>query len=67
MNMDELIEVKLPKEQYELLKQMVKEREAYNLITNKLKNWFLWTVVGGFMTVFSFWEQIKLYFVKVIS
>lgn len=65
MSEDEFVIVKLPKEDYQLLKDMIKERSAYNYLTAKLKSWWVWGVVGGLVTVLTFWDSIKPIFVKV--
>lgn len=65
MNDDEFVTVILHKEDYEVLKEMIKEREAYNYLIAKLKNLWVWTVVGGLVSLFVFWESIKPFFIKV--
>jgi hypothetical protein len=65
MTEDEFITVRLPKEDYEILKEMIKEREAYSYLISKIKNLWVWTVVGGLVSIVVFWESIKPMFIKV--
>jgi len=65
MTEDEFITVELPKEDYEVLKEIIKEREAYNYLTSKLKSLWIWAVVSGAISIFILWDHIKVLFIKV--
>ncbi len=65
MNDDDFVTVVLHREDYEVLKELIKEREAYNFLIAKLKNLWVWTVVGGLISITVFWESIKPFFIKV--
>lgn len=53
-----IVEVKLTQEDYKVLQQLIKEREAYNVIKAKLANFWVWTVAAGAVSLFVFWEQL---------
>jgi len=65
MTEDEFITVRLPKEDDEVLKEIIKEREAYNYLTSKLKSLWIWAVVSGAISIFILWDHIKVLFIKV--
>ena len=58
---DQLISIKLPRSQYELLKTMIKREEAYNWVINGLRNNLVWIVSGGILTIFMLYDKIHLY------
>lgn len=62
---EEFITVRLPKEDDQVLKEMIKEREAYSYVVAKLKNLWIWTVAAGLVSLLLFWESIKPFFIKV--
>jgi hypothetical protein len=62
---EDFVVVHLPKEDYEVLKELIKEREAYNYLTYKIKSLWIWAVVSGIISLFIFWDYVKELFVKV--
>lgn len=52
----------LREDEIEILKKIAAERQAYELITAKLKTWWVWALVAGVMSVFTFWDAIKFRF-----
>ncbi len=62
---DEIVIVKLTKEREEILEEIIKEREAYSTLTRKLKSWWIFGLGAGVLTLFSLWESIKPFFIKV--
>lgn len=54
--MDELFR----KEELEVLKAIIKEREAYNLFMNKIKSTWIWVIAGGVVTLLVLWEKIQI-------
>jgi hypothetical protein len=58
---DELINIKLPRSQYELLKVMIKREQAYNWFTNWMRNNVLWVIGGGILTFLLLYDKIQLY------
>lgn len=65
MTEDEFITVRLSEEDHEVLKEIIKEREAYNYLTSKLKSFWIWAVVSGAISMFILWDHIKVLFIKV--
>lgn len=57
---DELISIKLPRQQYELLKKMIEREQAYNWIKNTLSNNWIWVVGGGVLTFWLLFDKINL-------
>ena len=60
----ELISIKLSRNEYQTLKSIIEEREAYSLIVAKIKGFWLWTVVTIALSVFAMWEYLKPLFIK---
>lgn len=59
-NDDEIVTVRLPKWKLEKLDQMIDDRKAYDVLTAKLKNYWIWAVVAGAGSVFILWDTIKM-------
>lgn len=59
-NKDELINIKLPRKQYELLKTMIEREEAYGWFTNTLKSSWLWIVGGGVLTLIMLYDRFHV-------
>lgn len=55
---EELISIKLPRSQYEMLKKMIKREEANEWFVNSLKNSWIWIVGGGILTLIMLWDRI---------
>lgn len=55
---DELINIKLPRRQYERLKTMIEREEAYDRLTSMLKSSWIWIVGGGMLTIFLLYDRI---------
>lgn len=55
---DELITIKLPRKDYEMLKTMIKREEASQWFINSLKHSWVWVVGGGILTLFLLWDRI---------
>lgn len=58
MNEDEFIEVKLLKSEAQILKILIKEREAYNLFVNKLKGTYVFFIATGILALWALWDKI---------
>lgn len=59
---DELINIKLPRSQYEILKVIIQREEAYNWLTGNLKSSWLWIVGGGILTIWLLYDKIHFLF-----
>lgn len=57
---DELINIKLPRKQYEVLKTMIEREETYTRLTNALKSSWIWVIGGGILTLILLWDRIHL-------
>jgi hypothetical protein len=57
---DEIVIVKLPRDEYEIVRQMIKERQAMNLIKGWLTTWWVWVVAGSVLSVWTLWDKIKV-------
>lgn len=57
---DELITIKLPRKEYEMLKVMIKREEASQWFVNYLKSSWVWVIGGGVLTLILLWDRIHL-------
>ncbi len=57
---DEIINVRLPRKDYEVMRQMIRERETMNNITAILKSSWVWVVVSGAIALITLWDTIKI-------
>jgi hypothetical protein len=57
---DEIVIVELPRWKVEKLETIIEERQAFDVITGKLKTWWVWVVVAGAVTIIALWDAIKL-------
>ena len=55
---DIIVTIRLPKSEADTLKEIIKEREAYNYLTNKLKTYWIFTVAGGLLVVWALYEKL---------
>lgn len=57
---DEIINVKLPRKDYETVRQIIRERQAMGFIKSWLTTSWVWVVAGGVLTVWALWDKIKV-------
>jgi hypothetical protein len=57
---DEVITLRLPRKDADIVRQMIKERETMNNITAILKSSWIWVVVSGAVALFTLWDTIKI-------
>ena len=55
---EDIVTVRHLKSEAETLKQLIKEREAYNFLINKLKTYWIFTVAGGVLVVWALYEKL---------
>lgn len=55
---DELINIKLPRKQYEVLKVMIEREQTYDRLTSMLKSSWIWIVGGGILTIILLYDRI---------
>jgi hypothetical protein len=58
---DEIIDVKLPRKDYEIMRDMIRKQEALGWLGQYFRNVIL-VAIGGFISLFVFWDSIKLFF-----
>lgn len=61
---DELIDVKLPRGEYRVLREIIKEREALSW----LRRWLMsvgFAMAGGLVTLAVFWDRVKAWFSNI--
>lgn len=63
---DEIIDVKLPRKDYEIMRQMIRKQEALGWLGSYIRNVLL-VAVGGFITLFTFWDSIKTFFHTILK
>lgn len=59
---DEIIEIKLPRAEAEILRTMIKEREIYYMFVNKLKSAWIFVVAAGILTLLALGDRIFILF-----
>lgn len=57
---DEIIDVKLPRKDYEIMREMIRKQAALGWLGQYVRN-ILLVAIGGFITLFTFWDSIKLF------
>lgn len=62
---DELIEIKLPRKDYEILRTIIKREEAYSWFTAAIKNHWVWVAGGGIVILWNLYERFHTLFVTV--
>jgi hypothetical protein len=55
---DELIDIRLPRKEYNTLKTMIEREETYTRITGSLKSSWIWVVGGGALTILLLWDKL---------
>ncbi len=63
---DEIIDVKLPRKDYEIMREMIRKQEALGWLGRYFRNVIL-VAIGGFITLFTFWDSIKLFIAGFIK
>ena len=56
---DELITVQLPRSEYRVMRQIIKERETYDNFRIKLQSNWIWFIAGGILTVWALWDKFS--------
>lgn len=54
----ELITVKLPRKDYEILKKVIEREIAYDWFVGSMKSLWVWGVAGGLLTIFMLYKEI---------
>ncbi len=55
---EELVTVKLPRKDYQILKEVLKREEVYGWVAVKIKSFWVWAVAGGILTVWALFDKI---------
>lgn len=55
---DEIVEVKLPRRDYETLRALLERERTYTNLTSYLKSFWIWAIAGGILTVWALWDKI---------
>lgn len=56
---DEIITVQLPRSEYKVMRELIKERETYNNLVHKLKTNWIWFIAGGILTLWALWDKFS--------
>lgn len=56
---DELVDVRLPRKEYEKLREILMREQAYSVLTNKLRSWWVFAVAGGLVALVTFWDKFS--------
>lgn len=56
---DEIIEVKLPRKDYETLRDILARENAYTWFKSTMRSWWVWSVAGGILSIFMFFDTIR--------
>jgi hypothetical protein len=63
---DEIIDVKLPRKDYEIMRDMIRKQEALGWLGQYFRNVIL-VAIGGFISLFMFWDSIKTFFQGIMK
>ena len=63
---DEIIDVKLPRRDYEIMREMIKRQAALGWLGSYFRNVLL-VAAGGLITLFTFWDTIKTFFHTIMK
>jgi hypothetical protein len=55
---DEIITVKLPRKDYEIMRKLIRERETMDNVTAAIKSFWIWGLAGSILTVWALWDKI---------
>lgn len=58
---DELVTVKLPRSDLDIVRSMIEREKAYNWITKTLKSTSVWVVAGGVLACIALWDKITVF------
>jgi hypothetical protein len=56
---DEIINIRLPRSDYELLRLILKEREAKNWLTAKVSSWWIFGLGAGCLVLWKLWTEFS--------
>jgi hypothetical protein len=56
---DELINVKLPRSKYEVLRKMIEREETWNWLQRWLANNWIFIIGGGLLSLIILWEKVQ--------
>ena len=62
---DEIINVKLPRAKYEILRKIIAREEAMGWLESKWRTHWVWVIGGGLVTIFVLWDRIQALVAKV--
>lgn len=57
---DELVTVKLPRSDLEIIRNVIEREKAYNWITKTLKSTSVWVVAGGVLACIALWDKLLI-------
>lgn len=63
---DEIIDVKLPRKDYEIMRDMIRKQEALGWLGQYFRNVIL-VAIGGVISLFMFWDTIKAFFTGIMK
>ena len=59
---DEVINIRLPRADYEILRKMIDERIASSWFENWVRGHWVWVIGGGILTIILLWDKVHLIF-----
>lgn len=62
---DEIVNVRLPRKEYELLRTIIDREETYRNVTTILKTHWIWVVGGGALALYMLWEKFNVFIAGV--
>lgn len=57
---DEIINIRLPRKDYETMRQLIAERQTMGHVKAIVTSSWVWVVAGGLLAVFALWDKIKI-------
>jgi predicted DNA-binding protein (MmcQ/YjbR family) len=62
---DEIVTVRLPRSEYDILRTLIQERETYRNVVTLAKTHWIWIVGGGVLTLYTLWDKLHMLLVGV--
>lgn len=56
---DEIIDVRLPRKDYETLREVIERENAYTWFKTTIRSWWVWAIAGGLISIFTLSDVIK--------
>lgn len=56
---DEVIDVRLPRKDYETLREVIERENAYTWFKSTMRSWWVWAIAGGAISLITLGDSLK--------